>query len=422
MSVLKFKDPTTNEWKEIITIQGPPGEKGADGTMTFEDLTEEQREQLRGPQGIQGPQGDIGPIGPEGPQGEPGHTPERGVDYWTEEDKAEIIASIPSGGGGSNVMELFTGVVPTEEQLVILRSFYDNDFDGTQLPCPITVNGFPVIGYNITGSLGWGASLILFTSGYTNRYTVAGYALAFYGYEVEFNSTKAEPVGSRFLVKTDGRDIVFSSTYDLPGGKTTLLQELKYLNDVKLEADALTDYATTTYVDNAISTIELTPGPEGPKGDKGDQGLQGPIGATGPEGPQGIQGPIGLTGPEGPQGVQGIQGIQGEQGPKGDKGDKGDTGEVGPEGPAGKDGKDGEDYVLTDADKQQIAGMVVIPAPDVDLSNYYTKSETNALIPNVSGFITMSAVEAKGYQTASDVETAISNALSAIGVAEEGVY
>jgi hypothetical protein len=66
--------------------------------------------------------------------------------------------------------------------------------------------------------------------------------------------------------------------------------------------------------------------------------------------------------------------------------------------------------------------MVVIPAPDVDLSNYYTKSETNALIPNVSGFITMSAVEAKGYQTASDVATAISNALSAIGVAEEGVY
>lgn len=228
MSVLKFKDPTTNEWKEIITIQGPPGEKGADGTMTFEDLTEEQREQLRGPQGIQGPQGDIGPVGPEGPQG-----------------------------------------------------------------------------------------------------------------------------------------------------------------------------------------------PKGDKGDQGEQGLQGPIGETGPEGPQGIQGLIGLTGPEGPQGVQGIQGIQGEQGPKGDKGD---TGEQGPQGPEGPAGKDGEDYVLTDADKQEIAGMVVIPPPVVDLSNYYTKSETNALIPDVSGFITMSAVEAKGYQTASDVETAISNALSAIGVAEEGAY
>lgn len=213
MSVLKFKDPTTNEWKEIITIQGP-----------------------------------------QGVPGEPGYTPVRGVDYWTEADKAEIIADIPTGGGGdSNVMELFSGVVPTEEQLVILRSFYSNDFDGTQLPCPITINGFPVIGYNITGSLGWGASLIFFTSGYTNRYTVAGYALAFYGYEVEFNSTKAEPVGDRFLVKIDGQDVVFSSTYDLPGGNTTLIQELKYLNDVKLEADALTDYATITYVETAIT-------------------------------------------------------------------------------------------------------------------------------------------------------------------------
>jgi hypothetical protein len=62
-------------------------------------------------------------------------------------------------------MELFSGVVPTEEQLVILRSFYDNDFDGTQLPCPITVDGFPVIGYKTTGALSIGTELILFTSG-----------------------------------------------------------------------------------------------------------------------------------------------------------------------------------------------------------------------------------------------------------------
>lgn len=48
---------------------GPKGERGADGTMTFEDLTPEQRESLRGPQGIRGPQGVQGERGPEGPQG-----------------------------------------------------------------------------------------------------------------------------------------------------------------------------------------------------------------------------------------------------------------------------------------------------------------------------------------------------------------
>ena len=73
-------------------------------------------------------------------------------------------------------MELFTGVVPTEEQLVILRSFYDSDFDGS-LPCPITINGFSVLGYNTTGSLGTEAELILFTSGYTNNWTPSGYPI-----------------------------------------------------------------------------------------------------------------------------------------------------------------------------------------------------------------------------------------------------
>ena len=49
-----------------------------------------------------------GPQGPEGPQGKPGqdgHTPVKGIDYWTETDKAEmvadVIAAIPGGGGGS---------------------------------------------------------------------------------------------------------------------------------------------------------------------------------------------------------------------------------------------------------------------------------------------------------------------------------
>ena len=49
-----------------------------------------------------------GPQGPEGPQGKPGqdgHTPVKGTDYWTETDKAEmvadVIAAIPGGGGGS---------------------------------------------------------------------------------------------------------------------------------------------------------------------------------------------------------------------------------------------------------------------------------------------------------------------------------
>lgn len=72
MSVLKFKDPITNEWREITTIMGAPGK--------------------------------------DGEPGKDGHTPVKGVDYFdgqpgapgkdgedyilTEEDKAAIVQDV----------------------------------------------------------------------------------------------------------------------------------------------------------------------------------------------------------------------------------------------------------------------------------------------------------------------------------------
>lgn len=55
---------------------------------------------------------------------------------------------------------------------------------------------------------------------------------------------------------------------------------------------------------------------------------------------------------------------------------------------------------------------------NIDLTDYALKTE----IPDTSNFTTMSAVEAKGYQTATQVQTAISNAISAITDGEEVAY
>ena len=123
--------------------------------------------------------------------------------------------------------------------------------------------------------------------------------------------------------------------------------------------------ATKQYVDGLIETIELTPGPQGPIG---PEGPQGPIGETGPQGEPGIQGE---TGPQGPQGIQG---------------------------PIGPQGEPGQNYILTEADKSEIAGMVVV---------------------DTSTFATMAQVEAKGYQTEAEVNTLINTAL---GVIENGTY
>lgn len=72
----------------FIGEQGPQGEqgpKGIDGTVSFDSLTDDQREMLKGPQGPigpQGPQGIAGPQGEQGPkgeQGEPGPQGEQGI-------------------------------------------------------------------------------------------------------------------------------------------------------------------------------------------------------------------------------------------------------------------------------------------------------------------------------------------------------
>ena len=84
--------------------QGPEGPQGAPG--------KDGQDGAPGPAGPAGPAGKDGAPGQQGPQGEPGapgapgqdgHTPVKGTDYWTETDKAEIvadvIAAIPGGGG-----------------------------------------------------------------------------------------------------------------------------------------------------------------------------------------------------------------------------------------------------------------------------------------------------------------------------------
>jgi hypothetical protein len=75
-NVVTFSDGTT------LTVKN--GTKGADGTMTFEDLTDEQKASLKG---------------------KDGHTPIKGTDYWTASDKSQMVSdvlnSLPTWNGGS---------------------------------------------------------------------------------------------------------------------------------------------------------------------------------------------------------------------------------------------------------------------------------------------------------------------------------
>lgn len=70
--------------------------------------------------------------------------------------------------------------------------------------------------------------------------------------------------------------------------------------------------------------------------------------------PRGAQGLRGETGPQGPQGEQGVQGERGPQGIQGERGPQGERGETGPKGDA---------YILTSADKSEIAEIVLSELP-----------------------------------------------------------
>lgn len=109
--------------------------------------------------------------------------------------------------------------------------------------------------------------------------------------------------------------------------------------------DAIEDMSVTaeTLPEGSEASVTKTVDPETGAVSLGFGIPKGDTGATGPQGPQGAQGPQGEQGPKGDTGATGHQGPQGETGPQG---------EPGPQGPQG------DDYVLTAADKAEIAALV----------------------------------------------------------------
>jgi len=98
--------------KESGEFKGDPGEKGDKGDKG--DPGEDGAVGPQGPQGepgkdgatgAKGDKGDKGDPGAQGPEGEPGYTPVKGVDYYTDADKAEmvdaVLAALPAAEEGS---------------------------------------------------------------------------------------------------------------------------------------------------------------------------------------------------------------------------------------------------------------------------------------------------------------------------------
>lgn len=73
---------------ESVNIKGSQGERGENGYYFTPDVSQTGDLSWTNNGGLQNPS----TVNIKGPQGEPGKTPEKGVDYWTEADKQEIVA------------------------------------------------------------------------------------------------------------------------------------------------------------------------------------------------------------------------------------------------------------------------------------------------------------------------------------------
>lgn len=104
---LKFEDLTEEQKAQL---------KGQDGTMTFEDLTPAQKASLKGDKGEPGI---AGTPGRDGVDGKDGYTPIKGVDYFDGKDGAKGDPG-PAGKDGANG-EPFRYEDFTEEQLAKLK-------------------------------------------------------------------------------------------------------------------------------------------------------------------------------------------------------------------------------------------------------------------------------------------------------------
>lgn len=165
-------------------------------------------------------------------------------------------------------------------------------------------------------------------------------------------------------------------------------QAIQNMNVQAVTLDVGSDVTVEKTVDPATGAVTLTYGiPKGVKGDRGDTGNKGDKGDPfvyedfTPEQLAGLKGVQGEKGDQGIQGIQGKQGVKGDTGEKGDKGDAFTYSDFTPEQLASLKGEDGQDYVLTEQDKQDIAGLVDTPVDDIQINGQSIVENGVANIP-----------------------------------------
>lgn len=378
-SRLKFVNGTITDDGTQTIIEGVKGDKG--DPFTYEDLTDEQKEEMRGLQGergpigktivpnvdddgimsftvqdtaiapnnvnVRGPQGPQGVQGPMGPQGGPGPQGIQGV--------AGVQGPMGPAGSKGEAATIRVGRVTTGETASVINSGTVND----------AVLDF-VLAKGEKGEKGdtgergpqglQGLQGLQGPQGVSGGQGPAGPAGPQGPAGIQGVQGPMGPQGERGNDGADGKSFVIQDIFATVG-------ELKAAFPTGNEYAYMVSADDCVYIwsenNNDWANLGQLQGPMGPQGIQGVAGGQGPAGPEGPEGPEGPQGPAGdaatitigsvTTG----ENVSVVNSgtvndavldfvlAKGEKGEKGEKGDKGDTGPMGPAGERGETGSQG---------------------------------------------------------------------------------
>lgn len=245
--------------------RGPEGPKGADGVVTFEALTDEQRESLRGDAGPEGPKGEVGPKGPAGPEGPVGPRGPEGP----QGDRGVAGPQGPPGIQGPK------GAVEPGEVVPLPR--------GEMIP---DSNPDVQVGWYLQ----WNGGAAVLTVQSIKTSQSSPYGLVIGDEYLPEDIRPAQPVYGTVFADAGGT----AHVNVMPTGMVTW---------VGLKPGVEYGGIIVWAIGSDVSAMS------GPAGEPGPQGPQGPAGDTGP---RGVRGPKGDVGPAGPPGVSTWEDIQGK--------------------------------------------------------------------------------------------------------------
>lgn len=282
----------------IQGIQGPPG---LDGVVTFENLSQAQRNSLKGDRGEQGPrglQGPPGPVGPRGVDGARGATGERGP-------------AGPKGADGEVNFNLLVGTKEFKRDLfgapenwqrnLIWNTESEKYKDFTVLSTIYNANG---LWQNVEVKQGK-----VYEYGFYAKAEVAhdkaSVGVAWTASTAKTPIAYGNPRQFGIQLTTDWKFYSFRFTAEKDGWTQTRLEQHSEMRGKKL---SLCGLYLKEVKNNQSEPLGWSPSVEDLRGADGAKGERGEQGPPGPKGQPGERGPIGPAGPAGPQGIRGADG------------------------------------------------------------------------------------------------------------------